>query len=219
MLARLVLAFLALCAVAAVARADDSIAPTPSSATQSSTQMLPSLALDPQGGPQAAPQSGNPQQRSLWSGLYVGTDVFATAGKGVRGGVGGDGYAGYNHEFSNNVVVGVQAGAGYAPSLSKFGPRGFDYTSTNVQIGYDMGRLMPFVTLGVDLAKPAGLSNRGFTSASDSVNDLFDSSGKLNSLTTIGAGFNYAITNNVTMGVEVNVVQNHGFWGPLAPLP
>ena len=214
MLSRPLVAVFALCAAAAVARADDDVAPTPAQ-----TSALPSLALDPQGGPQEAPQSGNAKQPSLWSGLYVGTDVFAVGGKGVRGGVGGGGYVGYNHEFANNVVVGIEAGAGYAPSLSKFGPRGFDYASTDVKIGYDMGRLMPFVTMGVDLAKPTGIGNRGFTSTSDSVNDLFDSKGNVKSLTSVGAGFNYAITNNVTMGVEVNVVQSHGFWGPLAPLP
>ena len=206
MLSRPLVAVFALCAAAGVARADD-VAPTPAA-----TPGLPSLALDPEGGPTEAPQSGNAKQPSLWSGLYVGTDVFAIGGKGVRGGVGGGGYAGYNHEFPNKVIVGIEAGAGYAPSLYKFGPRGFDYASTDVSIGYDMGRLMPFVTMGVDLLKPTGIGNRGFTSTSDSLNDLFDSSGKLNSLTTVGAGFNYAFSNNLSMGLEVSVTNGRGFW-------
>jgi outer membrane immunogenic protein len=209
MLKRLILAWVALCGVAVAARAADSIAPTPTPTAPT----LPSLALDPQGGP-LANTSSTGQQPSLWNGLYVGTDVFGVAGKGVQGGFGGSGYVGYDHEFANNVVVGIQAGAGYAPGLSKFGPKGYDFASTNVMVGYDLGRFEPYVTMGVDLAKPTGIGNRGFTSASDSVNGLFDSSGNLQSLTTVGAGFNYAITNNLSMGMEVSVTNGRGALAP-----
>ncbi|MGC1860644.1 MAG: hypothetical protein WA733_05830 [Methylocystis sp.] len=61
-----------------------------------------------------------PQEPSIWSGLYVGSEVFAISGKGVKGGFGGSGFIGYDHIFANDVVVGVRADAGYSPSLEHF---------------------------------------------------------------------------------------------------
>ena len=153
MLARSVLAFAALGALAASAHADEVAAPT-----------LPSLALDPQFN--AQPSAPDP---SLWSGLTVGSEIPVISGKGIRGGVGGGGFADYSHEFANNVVVGIQASAGYSPNLFRYSPvAGYDFASTNVEVGYDMGRLMPYLTAGVTLAKPNILGQTGFTTTSDS---------------------------------------------------
>jgi outer membrane immunogenic protein len=199
MLARPVLAFAALCGLAAAAQADDLPAPT-----------LPMLALDP---PQLnAP--GTAPQPSPWSGLTVGSDIFAVSGKGIKGGFGGDGFFGYNHEFANNVIVGIEASAGYAPGFFKQSPvAGYNFASTDVKVGYDMGRFMPYLTAGVTLAKPDILGHNGFTTTSDSVNDLFAGSNP-KAFTTVGAGFDYAITNNVSMGVHVSVSSGNGLWGP-----
>ncbi len=39
-------------------------------------------------------------------------------------------------------------------------------------------------------------------------------------LTSVGAGFNYEVTNNLRVGFEVNAVQQHGGFGPaLVPQP
>jgi outer membrane immunogenic protein len=204
MLARSVLAFAALCALAASAQADEVAAPT-----------LPSLALDPQ---LNAPANAAPDP-SLWSGLTVGSEIFAISGKGVRGGVGGGGFAGYSHEFANNVVVGVQASAGYSPSIFKHSPvAGYDFASTNVEVGYDMGRLTSYMTVGVDLVKPSALVHNGFTTTSDAINDLFAGSNP-KAFTTVGAGVNYAFSNNLSMGISVSVSTGNGLWGPEPMLP
>ena len=155
-----------------------------------------------------------PQEPSIWSGLYVGSEVFAVSGKGVKGGFGGSGFIGYDRAFANDVVVGVQANAGYSPSLARWGgARGFDFASANVKIGYDLGRFKPFVTGGVTLAKP-DVIGRCFTTPTDSVNDLFDSTSSVKAFGTVGAGVDYAVTDKLTVGVSVSARTGRG---PLAP--
>lgn len=199
MLARPVLVFAALCGLAAAARADDVAPPT-----------LPSLALDPP----PLNQPGTAPQPSPWAGLTVGSDVFAISGKGIKGGFGGDGFFGYDHEFANNVIVGIGASAGYSPSIWRHSPvTGYNFASTDVMVGYDAGRFMPYLTASVTLAKPNVLGRDNFTSTSDSVNDLFTGSNP-KAFTSVGAGFNYAITDSVSMGVHVSVSSNNGLWGP-----
>src|SRR5271166_2058868 len=50
----------------------------------------------PQAYPVLAPSAADVTP-NYWSGLYVGTDVSAWGGKGVKGGIGGDAYLGYDH--------------------------------------------------------------------------------------------------------------------------
>jgi hypothetical protein len=151
-----------------------------------------------------------PQEPSIWSGLYVGGEVFAISGKGVKGGFGGAGFIGYDHVFANDVVVGVRADAGYSPSLARWGAaRGFDFTSTNVSVGYEMGGLKPFVTAGVALAKP-DVIGRGFTTPGDVVNDLFDSSANVKAYGTFGAGFDYAVTDKLSVSITVSAGAGRG---------
>jgi outer membrane immunogenic protein len=169
---------------------------------------LPLLALTPA----TAPNTPSP-----WSGFYAGSEVFAISGKGLKGGVGGAGDFGYNHEFSNRVVVGVDGAVGYAPSLLRYSPyAGFDVAATNVKIGYDMGRFMPYVTGGVLLEKPHTTLNTGFTGASDAVNGLLAGSSNLKTAGTVGLGADYAITSKLTVGVQASFATAPGGFGPRA---
>ncbi|MBV9703094.1 MAG: hypothetical protein JO163_10220 [Methylobacteriaceae bacterium] len=158
---------------------------------------LPTLALDPQPPP------------SIWSGFYVGTEMFAVAlrgAKGTKGLVGGAVTAGYNHEFANNLIVGIDTATGYAPTWFRRGPfRGFDYGAADVRIGYDLGRLTPYVTTGLVLAKPNFSPHAGYFGGSDSFNNLFNSAGDLRGSGTVGAGFDYAVTNRLHMGLGISV--------------
>ncbi len=170
---------------------------------------LPRFALPPPASPAVA--------ASPWSGFYVGTELFAVSGSGgLKGGVGGAADFGYNHEFSNNIVVGVGGAIGYAPSLWRNGPySGFDIAETNLKFGYDMGRLLPYITTGVILEKPHTNLGAGYTGASDAVNGMFTGSSSLRAAGTVGAGFDYAITEKLTVGLEagVTVGRNPGFFG------
>src|SRR5450631_1647876 len=198
MLAKLVVALVALCGFGLPALADDASIPT-----------LPTFAQSP---------ILNPETTNPWGGLVVGSEVFVLSQKGAKGHVGGDGFVGYRHEFNNNLVVGVQASAGYVPSLFACGPaNGYDFAMTNVSIGYDMGRFLPYVTAGVGLAKANSGPRGGLPNAGDSLNDLFTGSSSPKALTTVGAGVDYAVTDRLTVGVAVSTVQSRGFWAPQLP--
>ncbi|MGA8172730.1 MAG: hypothetical protein WB816_18115 [Methylocystis sp.] len=155
-----------------------------------------------------------PQEPSIWNGLYVGSEVFAVSGKGVKGGFGGDGFIGYDHLFANDVVVGVRGTAGYSPSLAKWGgAKGFDFASTNVSVGFETGRFKPYVTAGVILAKP-DVIGRGYTTTADSINGLFDSTSSVKAYGTVGAGIDYAVTDKLTVGVSVSAGTGRGSFAP-----
>ncbi len=158
---------------------------------------LPILALDPQPAP------------SIWSGFHVGTEVFAISGsRGVKGGFGGAVEAGYDHEFANNIVLGVEGSTGFTPyHLLNSRVRGFDYAAVDAKLGYDMGRLMPFVTAGVVLAKPNTGPGLGSFAADQSFNNLFNNSSGLKGAATVGAGVEYAVTNNLHVSVAVSVTK------------
>jgi hypothetical protein len=89
----------------------------------SNADVLPCLALN-------SPPS--PSSPSIWSGLYIGSGIFAISGNGSKGHVGGDGEIGYDHEFQNGLVVGVDAIGGYSPGLWANSPaKGFDFGATD----------------------------------------------------------------------------------------
>lgn len=156
-----------------------------------------------------------PTDPSPWAGLYLGTEVFGiSGGKGVKGGFGGGGYAGYNRELDNGIVVGVQGSVGYIPGLYKHAAvTGWSYGATDVTVGYDMGRLMPFVTAGVGLARPHFRSS-GYGGVNNAANDLFNSTGDLRAFETVGAGFAYKVTERLTVELAVQAFHGNGFAGP-----
>jgi outer membrane immunogenic protein len=189
----------ALCGLVAPALADEPVPVTPK---------LPTFVLE---------QPPVPSTTSPWSGFHIGTEVFAFSGKGVKGGVGGGLVAGYNHALPNDFVIGIDVSTGYAPFPFRYGPyKGFDYAATNVKLGYDMGRLMPFVTTGFVVAKPNTTSG-GYLGATESANDLFNSSSRLQGAANVGAGFDYAVTDKLHMGLAVSVGASRG--GLIAPSP
>jgi outer membrane immunogenic protein len=190
MILRSLAALAALSALAASAQADQA------------TPALPSLAV-------------NPEASSPWTGLYVGSEVMATFAKGSKPGFGGAAFAGYNHEFANNLVLGIEGKVGYAPFLFGRGPyRGFNFAETSAKVGYDMGRFMPYLTAGVVVAKASAFGVPAYTGAADSINSLFGSGGDAQAFGTVGAGFDYAITNNLTFGMEVRANAGHGMITP-----
>ena len=177
---------------ALAARADDASNPPP----------LPSLAADPM------------TQAPNWKGYYVGTEVSAVGFKGAKTQFGGDVYAGYDHRFDNNVVLGVRLATGYSPWAFPNGPyRGMAFGEADVKLGYAMGRITPYAIVGAALARPTYGSDLGDWSGS--ANSLFSGPGAVQAVGSAGVGFDYAVTNNLTVGAEVRV--NNGPFGPLGP--
>jgi hypothetical protein len=151
-----------------------------------------------------------------WSGMYVGTGVSAWGGKGIKGGVGGEGYLGYDHVFDNGVVVGVRASSGYAPFLWAT-PGGFTqfsgsaYAGGTAMVGYRMGQFTPYVIAGVDVVRPTRF---GSLSPLDNVNAVFSGPGAAQAVGTVGIGAIYHFNNNFSFGVEALVHPNGaGAWG------
>ncbi len=158
---------------------------------------LPTLALQPAPSP------------SPWNGLSVGTEVFGVSGgHGVKGGFGAAATADYAHAFANTIVLGVGGAAGYTPGLfAGAGIRGFDFAQADVKLGYDMGRVLPYVTGGVALLKPVLRPGSGLPGPGDAFNDLVNGTANLKAAATVGAGVDYAVTNNLTVGLAVSVTQ------------
>jgi hypothetical protein len=185
MLVRPVLVLLALLAIGAAARAAD----LPS---------LPTLAADPQVPP------------PWYHGLTLGSEMSVSVAKGVKGMAGGSGFVGYNHEFDNHVVVGVQAAAGYAPYAIQNGRfLGANFIGANAFVGYDMGRLTPFLTTSVDFARSSQFDH-GFSGGTDAINSFLNGGGDTAMFGSIGAGFNYAVTNNLSVGMAVGAATARG---------
>jgi outer membrane immunogenic protein len=189
------LLLVALLTLGSSAQAADSTTPAPAPA-------LPTLAQDP--------QSPSP---SIWKGLYVGSEVSFAASKGAKGVIGGGGYAGYTSHFDNNLVLGVQASVGFAPFSLQHSPfRGYDYAEVSAKVGYEMGRFTPYVTTGIALAKPSW--SAGYLGAADSANNLFNGASNLSASGVVGAGVDYALTNNTTIGIGAVVGTGRGFVAP-----
>jgi outer membrane immunogenic protein len=186
----------ALAALAAAARADD-VAPAPAPPS------LPTLAIDPQAPPP-----------SIWKGLYVGSEVtFATA-KQAKGLWGGSAYIGYDRHLDNNLVLGVRASTGFEPFAIAHSPfKGWDYAEASAKVGYEMGRLTPYLTAGIALAKPNGFPGVGFVSPTDSANAVFNG-GNVAASGVFGAGVDYALTSNTTVGIAAVVGTGRGFVAP-----
>ena len=196
MIPRLLIVVCALDALCGAARADGAAQTPP-------PPPLPTLAIDPEAPPP-----------SIWKGLYVGSEVtFATA-KHAKGLWGGGAYIGYDHHFDNNLVLGVRASTGFEPfpiAHSRF--KGWDYAETSAKVGYEMGRLTPYLTAGIALAKPNGLPALGLVNPTDSINNVFNG-GAVATSGVFGAGFDYALTSNTTIGIAAVVGTGRGFAAP-----
>jgi opacity protein-like surface antigen len=180
-----------------------------STGAEAAPSALPSLALEPPPSPASA---------SIWSGLYVGSEVFAVSGNGSKGHFGGDGQIGYYHELPNRLVIGVDAIGGFSPGLFAYGPvKGFDFGATDVRVGYDMGRWMPYVETGIMLAKPTFGAEATYVDASQATNDLFSGPGHLRAAPRVGAGVDYAVTPNLHLNVNVSGGSGSALADPFGP--
>lgn len=164
----------------------------------------PPSAAAPVGGDVAsAPLAG---ADSIYRGLYVGTEVFGVAGGKGRGGFGGDVYAGYARPLESGALLDIQGGAGRAPALwGGPGPKGWSFGEASATLGYPMGRVTPFVTAGLAVARPevgGGLIAPG---AAGGIDDLMNGGGSLRAAPRVGAGFSYALTPNTAVSFDVQV--------------
>ena len=155
-------------------------------------------------------------QANPWTGLSMGAGVMGVSGFGKgRGGFGGDAFLSYSKELDNNWVIGVRGSTGYMPSPTAFGPRGYNFAMAEAVVGYDMGKFMPYLTVGAGSLR--GSNFGGGLPGLSSLNNLGSGTGPSASMTKVGAGFTYAITDRLHVGVEVSTVQMRG--APMMPQP
>lgn len=134
-----------------------------------------------------------------WTGFYIGGNAGYSWGSGKAGlsGVDPDGWLaggqlGYNYQFQNNVLVGLEADIqGGDVSGSTLGlDSNLDYLGTvRARLGYAMDRVLPYVTGGLAYGRNS-ITDYGFESAKTHVG------------WTAGAGIEYALTNNWTARAE-----------------
>lgn len=159
-----------------------------------------------------------------WSGAYIGVaGGYAFGGKTTIDPQGSsfdtDGLmiiptVGYNYQFSNNVVLGIEGDVGFGNVdgkqertvlgfLNVFGSADLDYLATvRGRVGYSFDRFLPYVTGGVAFAHIN--VKTGFA---DTPNDPVFFDDKTQVGYTVGGGVEYALTEKVSLKAEYNYVD------------
>lgn len=169
----------------------------------------PAVAADLPNAPTETPGQGAAPPAPSWVGFYFGSGVSVVGGRGLKGGVGAEAFAGYDHAFDNNFVLGIKALGGYAPYLGR-DPRfgGFSYVGTEATLGYRVGQVTPYLIAGVDALHPTRFGVGGldpFLSA----NDVFAGPGAVHAVTTVGAGVKYQVNDKFSVGLEARMLNGN----------
>ena len=164
-----------------------------------------------------------------WSGAYIGThlsnavlandwkgadgalaEVVPFAGQFTGGGIAFGLQAGFNYQFANNVVLGLEADLQFAdigsnnlliggPVGGAFASQSLDtYGTIRARMGYAMDRFLPYITGGAAWANTSYTGPFGWTA--DSTHWGW----------TIGGGLEYAVTNNWTVKGEYQYLSFDG---------
>lgn len=163
----------------------------------------PAMAADlakPQSYPVKAQVAAPPPVFS-WTGFYIGANAGYAwgSGKGAADYYGvspdgwfGGGQVGYNYQFQNNMLVGVEAdlqGSDISGNANGVNSK-LDYFGTvRARLGYAYDRFLPYVTGGLAYGK-------------NTINDFGYSDSNTHVGWTVGGGLEYAITNNWTARAE-----------------
>lgn len=171
-------------------------------------QTLPTFARSP------APPSA--ESSAVWSGFSYGVEAFGVSGKGARGGVGGAANVAWRKAIDESLSVQLKTSAGYMPGVWKGAAlarapwgrnaiTGANFVVSEASVAYEIGRLRPWASVGAGYAKATRFG--GFSGGLNALNDMASERGKGTGFVTVGAGVDYAVTNNLTLGVAVHGVQ------------
>jgi outer membrane immunogenic protein len=160
-----------------------------------------------------------------WTGFYVGINAGLSAGNfnqneyydggydysdsSRSSGFSGGGQVGFNYQFANNIVIGVEAdfqgstlkgtyyNEGYNGYSAQYGTKLQWWGTARGRIGYAFGNILPYVTGGFAY----GHTNTSYTYSNGSYYSSA-SFGGTHGGWTAGAGVEYALTHNLTMKIE-----------------
>ncbi len=154
----------------------------------------------------AVPVAPVVQPSADWTGFYAGAhlgfgDVLVTTDDGNRRDAEGDGtvygvHGGYMYDLGSIVVGGELAWTDLGGISLTNNNSADSMAAAKVRLGYDMGNLLPYAV--------AGIARIEATDSGASVSDNFS---------LIGAGLDYAMTNNWRLGAEYNHVTTDDFAG------
>ncbi|MGP0088943.1 MAG: outer membrane protein [Xanthobacteraceae bacterium] len=177
---------------------------------------------------------------SNWTGLYVGGNAGLSAGgfsqtwtdfgvpyawdHAVSGGFSGGGQIGFNYQFpTSNWVVGFEADfqdstlkgtyADYSASILQFGSQIDWWGTARARFGYAFGTVLPYVTGGLAYGH---LTNSYYASPSQQPPGYSETWSTIRAGWTVGGGFEYAFTRNLTLKTEYLYVDL-GSWNSQDP--
>ena len=134
-------------------------------------------------------------------------------------------------EYSDGSFVGFSGGAGFSPAYFPagwatgpvWGPgwgsgwaTGYDYATASVRAGQDFGRLRTFVMGELELAKPSA-GPAGAPNALGSIDNVFSGPSRLRARGAVGAGFDYKLTEQLTISGVVSASPGRGPFLPPTP--
>ena len=99
----------------------------------------------------------------------------------------------FNWVFTQTLVLGVASG--------------FSFSQTSMKFGYDMGAFKPYVSAAFSEVKAPAFGANVFAAPPDAATPFAYAS----SATSVGAGFDYAITDKLSFGMSVNASQFSGW--------
>ncbi len=114
-------------------------------------------------------------------------------------------YSGYYRAFRNKSFTDIRVRSGYAPALLSGGTaRGYDFTTVDLKAGYNLGRFQPFLIARVGAANSRAFRGVGFAPGDNGYQALFGGPRASASFVQVGAGFNFAVSPNVSLGFSVS---------------
>jgi opacity protein-like surface antigen len=123
--------------------------------------------------------------------------------------------AGYDLSLGKGLLLGVRNWSDTPPGLAAAGLSRMGFSGNQAKLGFDLGGgLTPYVSVGLGEFRAPFASNSSLTGAGPAgllaaPGNPFSSSA---SVTTLGAGFDYALTNNITIGFGVSATQVRPNW-------
>lgn len=115
---------------------------------------------------------------------------------------------GYDYRIGGKYLFGFEQQAGLAAGGSLLGlANGFDYSRSTMKFGYDLGAFKPFVSASFAQTTAPAFGANLFAGPPGAANPFAPAA----TATTVGAGFDYAITDKLSLGVSVSATQTSGW--------